>query len=249
MSTFTTAALSITGRRSANQDAYVSDAPLGLFAVADGMGGYEGGELASQLALEALSAFLRDIEVDPDRTCPTGWDVALSLTENLLAQGIIEAHEAVVRERHGLYEKMGTTVVAFLRTAEGLAVGHVGDSRAYRLRGGILSALTRDHSMVEQLRDLGMVGPEEDGPPGMSHIVTAALGIGGFQRPTLALDKPRAGDRYLLCSDGLCGVLSDAEIADHLSTPSLTGAAETLVQAALEAGSRDNITVVVVAVT
>lgn len=249
---FTAAASTNTGHRSNNQDAYLVNPANGLFAVADGMGGYFGGEVASQVALEALDEFLADVQTDPDRTWPSGWAAALSVTENILAQGIHEAHGEVVRGRVGPRSQMGTTVVALYATAglDGakpeLAIGHVGDSRAYRLRDGSFEALTRDHSLVEHWRELGMLSADDYEPSNMRHIVTAALGVGGFEHPTTHRETPRPGDRYMLCTDGLCGVVPNAEIGRILAETPAAEAVNSLVEAALAAGSKDNITVLIV---
>lgn len=243
------AALSTTGRRSNNEDALLARPELSLFAVADGMGGYAHGEVASRVALDELAGFVRAVTSDRERTWPNAWDPKFSLAENLVDQAIRVAHRAVVEARPKDVTQMGTTVAAlYLDPESGRAVlGHVGDSRIYRWRGGVLTQLTRDHSMVEELRAMGALAPGDEAPR-FAHLVTRALGIPGWQRPTVALDRPEPGDRYLLCTDGLCGSVPPELIAEHLAYPSRQAAAERLVHAALERGSQDNITVVIVAI-
>ncbi|MFO0750400.1 MAG: protein phosphatase 2C domain-containing protein [Myxococcota bacterium] len=243
------ASLTTTGRRSNNEDAHLARPELALFAVADGMGGYACGEVASRIALDELGAFVAAVTSDRERTWPNAWDAKLTLGENLLDQAILVAHRRVIEARPRNVSRMGTTLAAlYLDREAGLAVlGHVGDSRVYRWRAGELTQLTRDHSMVEELRASGAIGPD-DSLPGMAHIVTRALGVEGWSRPTVTALRPEPGDRYLLCTDGLCGVLDADSIAAHLAYPSRAAAAERLVHAALEAGSNDNITAVVVGV-
>ncbi len=266
-------ALSSTGRRSNNEDACIVDDKLGLYAVADGMGGYEGGEVASGLALEEVRQFLRAMRDNPEQTWPfaglaseltpsmfvteseSGHTVSavvgeptIASDETLVDQAVRVAHRSVIEARTPATPRMGTTIVLLLRSEAGtLTLAHVGDSRAYRLRDGQLEALTRDHSMVEELRAMGAIGPQET-PDNLRNYLTRALGVDGWKHATVTSVEPRPNDRYLLCSDGLSGVLEDVVIGKHLGAPTLEAAAAALVKAAYDEGSTDNITVVVVAV-
>lgn len=265
-------ALSSTGRRSNNEDACIVDDKLGLYAVADGMGGYEGGEVASGLALEEVRQFLNAMRDNPEQTWPfaglaseltpamlvteseSGHTVSavvgeptVASDETLVDQAVRVAHRSVIEARTPATPRMGTTIVLMLRSATGMTLAHVGDSRAYRLRDGKIEPLTRDHSMVEELRAMGAIGPEET-PDNLRNYLTRALGVDGWKHATVASVELRPNDRYLLCSDGLSGVLDDDVIGKHLGAPTLDGATGALVQAAYDAGSTDNITVVVVAV-
>ncbi|BDP40674.1 hypothetical protein DAETH_06430 [Deinococcus aetherius] len=221
-------------QRDVNQDAALAlDLPGGgLFAVADGMGGHAAGELAANLALDTLGQrYLGGRGQPPER----------------LAEAVQAANLAVLRHAVGEYVGMGTTLLAVLVDRGAAIVAHVGDSRAYLLRGGELHRLTDDHSWVaEQLR-LGHLTEEEARDHQWRSVVNNALG--GEERVRLELfGLPlRAGDRLLLCSDGLSGVLTDAELLDLLARPLASdGTARLLVDAANDAGGPDNITAVVV---
>jgi PPM family protein phosphatase len=220
-----------TGRqRNANEDSLFTDAPL--FVVADGMGGAQAGEVASRAAAESFAQNL-----------PSG------PPERLLEETI----EAANRTIHELARKdpslagMGTTITAALvdLDAEEVALGHVGDSRAYRLRDGKFEQLTRDHSLVEEMRRKGQLtdAQAEDHP--QRSIITRALGPEPEVEVDLRTVPALAGDVYLICSDGLTTMLDDAKIAHVLSrATSLQSAVRALVDEANRAGGRDNITVV-----
>lgn len=218
-----------TGRqRNANEDSFFARAPI--FVVADGMGGAQAGEVASKAAADA---FDRDLPEAPPE------------------QVLRETIEAANRRIHDHARSdpslagMGTTITAAIVDAAGeeVAIGHVGDSRAYRLRGGRLEQLTRDHSLVEELRRKGQLteAQAEDHP--QRSIITRALG----PEPNVQVDvqtvPAQAGDVFLLCSDGLTTMLPDERIAHLLGgAGSMTAAVRALVDEANEAGGRDNIT-------
>jgi serine/threonine protein phosphatase PrpC len=219
-----------TGRqRTANEDSYFARSPL--FAVADGMGGAQAGEVASRIAAEAFEpaerkgeapeAFLRSIAVQANRQIHS------------LAQ-----HDA---SRSG----MGTTLTSALVDGDEVVIAHVGDSRAYRLRDGELKLLTSDHSLVEELRRQGRLTDEQAEEHPQRSIITRALG----PEPEVEVDTmtfpARPGDVYLICSDGLTTMIKEPEVARILNeAPSLDEATERLVEAANVAGGRDNITVI-----
>lgn len=232
------------GRRENNEDAYCAAVPLGLFAVADGMGGYEGGEVASRLAIESLSSFVQRNAGDQDVTWPYAVDRSLSLDENLLAVGVRLAHDEIAVRRTGILSQMGATLAAMIVRDGRAIIGHVGDSRVYRLRGGQLTQLTRDHSFYEELVATGAA----DVPPRhefrYANMITRALGIAG--PPEIRSIELASGDLYLLCTDGLTDPLGEAEIAELLRHGGLA-ACRRLVDHAYVAGGRDNITAVVVA--
>jgi protein phosphatase len=220
-----------TGRqRRANEDSYFARAPL--FAVADGMGGAQAGEVASRTAIEVLEGGL-----------PDGGGSA----EERLAARVVEAnariHELSVtdRDRAG----MGTTVTAAYVGESEVALAHVGDSRAYLLRDGSFERLTHDHSLVEEFVREGRLTPEEADEHPQRSIITRALG----PEPDVEVDRltvrGRDGDVFLLCSDGLTSMVPEARVAQIVAEArSLKDAGRALVAAANEAGGRDNITVV-----
>jgi PPM family protein phosphatase len=219
-----------TGRqREANEDAYFSRAPV--FAVADGMGGAQAGEVASRVAVEAF---------EPDRDDGVSAEEYLRTTAQRANREIFELAQRD-RERSG----MGTTLTAALLTGDELAIGHVGDSRAYRWRGGELRQITSDHSLVEELRRQGKLTRDQAAEHPQRSVITRALG----PEPEVDVDtmtvQARDGDVYLLCSDGLTTMLSDEDVAAVLAgDEDLDTKARTLVRAANERGGKDNITVV-----
>jgi len=221
-----------TGRaRRANEDAYFARAPL--FVVADGMGGAQAGEVASRVAVEA---FERDLGGD-----------GITSAEQLLAARVQEAN-ARIHEMSQTEEDragMGTTITAAHVGEHDVAVAHVGDSRAYRLRGEEFARLTEDHSLVEEMRRRGQLTAEEADEHPQRSIITRALG----PEPEVLVDtyswRGLEGDVYLLCSDGLTSMVPEGRVADIVrATSSLSAAGRALIAAANDAGGRDNITVV-----
>lgn len=243
----TSHAVSHVGRRSNNEDAFCVAPELGLFAVADGMGGYHGGEVASALAVERLRDFVARAQRDPEGTWPCKEDRRRPLLENVVRAAVLCAHRAIAERREGALAQMGATVVVLLFDGARLAVGHVGDSRLYRLRGGALSRLTRDHSVYEELLAAGLApGARADFP--YRNQITRALGIDAAHLAETSSPEVQRGDTYLLCSDGLSEPLPEARLGALLGGPSVQQACERLVRAAYEAGGSDNITAVVVRV-
>ena len=218
-----------TGRqRNANEDSYFARSPI--FVVADGMGGAQAGEVASKAAADAFDRDLPD--APPER----------------VLRETIEAANRTIHE-HARSDPslagMGTTITAAIvdAQAEGVAIGHVGDSRAYRLRDGKLERLTRDHSLVEEMRRKGQLtdAQAEDHP--QRSIITRALGPEAEVEVDLQTAQAQPGDVFLLCSDGLTTMLDDAKIARLLAgATSMTAAVRALVDEANRAGGRDNIT-------
>jgi serine/threonine protein phosphatase PrpC len=238
-----TYALSIAGRRANNEDAICARPDLGLFVVADGMGGYEGGEVASALAVEAIHELVRRTAGDADVTWPYKIDPERTITENEVLVATRLANERITARRSGELREMGSTVVVLRLEDDQAVFAHVGDSRIYRLRGGALAQLTIDHSLAAQLEASGMK-PAADWQ--WRHVVTRALGTATGE-PEVQRAELARGDVYLLCSDGLSEVLSPEELAALLAHPA-EAACRALVAAAYAAGSRDNISAVVVRV-
>ncbi|HSO38341.1 MAG TPA: protein phosphatase 2C domain-containing protein [Labilithrix sp.] len=221
-------------RRMANEDALLVLRQQAVYVVADGMGGHAGGAVASQLAVEAIAtAFTRGIE----SPCPLA-DVPPLAAE--LVHSLAAANESIRRAAAGdlRLSDMGTTVVAarFCPERGRLYVGHVGDSRCYRLREGALERLTSDHTMAE----LGVTGRA-------SIQLSRAVGSKGVVEADVAVLEPRAGDVYLLCTDGLTKMISDEEIrAVLVAEVDAESAASMLVARANAEGGRDNVTVLVI---
>jgi serine/threonine protein phosphatase PrpC len=232
------------GRRANNEDSACNEPKLGLYAVADGMGGYEGGEVASDIAIQTLRSFVRNNRSDRDCTWPYKLDLNHSLEENLLLTGTRIAHDQIEVKRVGKLNSMGSTLVAMLTSGNQAILVNVGDSRIYRIRAGKIEQLTRDHSLYEELRASGTeLPPREDFVHG--NVITRALGLQGNADARTVTMQP--DDLYILCSDGLSDVIGDAGIlaeARECSEPqALT---DRLVQLAYDKGGRDNITVLVV---
>ncbi|MCA9672317.1 MAG: serine/threonine-protein phosphatase [Myxococcales bacterium] len=238
------------GRRSTNQDSWCAEPGLGLYAVADGMGGYAGGEVASRVAIGTLADFFRRNHEDENVTWPFPIEPARSYGENLLDVAVRYAHLKVCAEKTAQTASMGTTVAALLLDASGhVVVGHVGDSRVYCLRDGMLYQLTRDHSLYDALQRAGFPNlPERDRFP-MGHVITQALGMEGRSpQPEVRRERLRHNDTFLLCTDGLLETVDPQTIAQVLAENTPADAADELVQQAFERGGEDNITVVVLKV-
>jgi PPM family protein phosphatase len=243
------AALSDPGHvREGNEDAYVADATLGLFAVADGLGGHEGGEVASRLAADTLTAFISASSADPTITWPEGINPAISIESNQLQNAVILAHRRIRQKSMAQpeLEGMGTTIVAgLLKSRNRLSFVSVGDSRLYLWRAGALSQLSSDDTWIASMIRAG-ASEESLRDHNMQHMLTKALG----SVPSLELvtheTEVEDGDILLMCSDGLYGPIGDAGIAQVLAdtAPNLDQGARALVDAANAAGGPDNITVV-----
>jgi protein phosphatase len=224
-------------RRRANEDRYALAADLGLYLVADGMGGHTAGQLASELAAEAAVNALRTLI-----------DAPASLTDKL-RYSVSAANREILSTAQAKPELsgMGTTLVALLAGTERIALAHVGDSRAYLIRGGRIRQLTDDHSLVAELvRRQEISAHAARGHP-HRHVLTRALGVRRSVEADLAELTPAANDSFVLCSDGLTTHVSDEEIAATvLGAPDLEGACDRLVDMANARGGEDNITVVLV---
>lgn len=237
------------GRRASNEDAYLTSPEHGLYVVADGMGGYEGGEVASELVIEAMEQFFDEHAEDDGLTWPWGREKGLTFEENLLGVSIRLAHRAVEERRHGALSQMGSTVAATLEHGDELVLAHVGDSRVYRFRDGELVQLTRDHSVLNQMREME-VELHEAMIRQYENMITRALGFeSGEDLAELTRARVQPGDMFLLCTDGLHGALGDPQIRALLEQGgSPEEIAGRLVDAAFVGGGTDNITVVVLSV-
>jgi serine/threonine protein phosphatase PrpC len=220
-----------TGRqRRVNEDSFYVRSPL--FVVADGMGGAQAGEVASGLAVEVFAGGM-----------PDGEDSA----EARLAERVAEANQAIhdASRRDADRAGMGTTLTAAYVGADDVTIAHVGDSRAYRWRAGTLERLTDDHTLVEELKRQGRLSEQEADTHPQRSIITRALGPEPKVRVDTHTVPTRDGDVFLICSDGLTGMITEETIADLIGRgPTLRDTARGLVDAANAAGGRDNITVV-----
>lgn len=227
------------GRRENNEDAYCIEPALGFYAVADGMGGYEGGEIASRLVIDTLVRSLNEEApiVKDRRGAVSRLDGAIRTAQTLVA-----------KEATGNLSDMGATLAAMWIRGRTAVIAHVGDSRVYRLRDGKLRQLTRDHSLYQDLLAQGRHDVLHQLRGQIEHMVTRCIAADVAVEPEIQVDDTRPGDVYLLCSDGLSDVLADREIEQVLERHSGDEASRVLVQRAFRAGGTDNITAVVVAV-
>ncbi len=235
------AGLTDVGRvRRTNEDNWTADPEQGLFVLADGMGGESAGELASKAVVMALPGLVRQclgaMESLPKRRAPRQMKKAIATLSTQLRR--------VTQSEPGL-EGMGSTVVCALARGDQALVAHMGDSRAYRLRAGLLKRLTRDHSLVRLLLDSGDITSEEAATHPARGRLTRSVGMQGQPLPEARLLRLKPGDLLLLCTDGLTGMLSDQRIQSMLNeSASLETHCQRLVAAANEAGGGDNVTVV-----
>jgi serine/threonine protein phosphatase PrpC len=233
--------------RQKNEDNFILVPAEGLYLVADGMGGHQSGELASQLAVSYITEFICILAKDEEYEWPyTGYSDR-TRAENCTVVGIQYANERIFIEscKNRGNDGMGTTITALLETGEDLVVAHVGDSRVYRLRNGTLSQLTADHSLLNHMLDTGKLAPEDADSFPNKNVIFRALGLKDYVEVDTTVHRRVAGDIYLLCSDGLTDLVEDWVIADVIqdSVRDLERAATTLIRLANEAGGKDNITV------
>jgi protein phosphatase len=236
--------------RPRNEDRYIADPELGLFAVVDGMGGHAGGDLASATVAEAVSDFIRETAGDADRTWPGGLDPRLSMLANRLQIAIRSANRTLATraKANAALDGSGATLAAALFGEGDLAISNVGDCRAYLLRDGRLSQVTRDHSLVAEQLALGLIDSETARTHPLRHVVTRAVsGQAGMPVDTVEL-KVQGGDRLILCSDGIHAVLSDHELVAIVGAEGRTPdeACRATIAAANARGGPDNATTVVV---
>ena len=240
---WTCAAVSDVGRvRSANEDSLFFSAEAGVFVVADGMGGHAAGEVASAIASELIGA----------RLCCLGDGEGPDEVRSLFLQAFRDAGSEIIRQasEDSARGGMGTTAtVLALRPDDNYIVGHIGDSRAYLLRDDNLARITTDHSWVEEQVERGVISREQAFRHPQSNIITRALGTDPVSPPDLYVGELEAGDRFLLCSDGLTDMVSEDRIAQVLRTvDEPEAAASRLVSEANLAGGIDNVTALVVQV-
>lgn len=244
-------AISDVGRkRTANEDTYSADGDLNLFIVADGMGGHAAGEVASKVAVESIQDFIRYTSNDKEITWPYEFDESLSMAGNRLKSAIQIAHAKVleVTAQKKEFQGMATTVVSLLMDNAKAQVAHVGDSRAYLIRGDKLIQLTSDHSWVnEQLRTGAITSQQARNHP-YRNIVTRALGGPNPVDVDVSEEPMQDGDIILLCSDGLNTMLSDEQILETVRNDKddLDKACQALISLANENGGEDNVTAILV---
>lgn len=235
--------------RGHNEDAVFTDAARGLVILADGMGGYNAGEVASGMATTLLSTNLQGI-IDQCRPQDSDPASGRRLSHLHMAEQVAVTNDSIFKaaQSQPQYAGMGTTLVVAWYYENQMTVGHIGDSRLYRLRGEEFSQITRDHSLLQEQLDNGMITAEEAKYSQNKNLVTRALGVDPEVELEIHDYDVQQGDIYLLCSDGLCDMVEDDEISMTMQTlrNNLELAADQLVQMANDNGGRDNISVILV---
>ncbi len=241
-----------TGRvREHNEDTIALDADIGLLVLADGMGGYNAGEVASGIAVKTIMNLVRE-SVEREDLATVDPATGLSRRSIVLRDAIQRANKIIFQtaKTQPQCEGMGTTVVGALFHDNRVTLAHVGDSRIYRVRGDRLEQVTLDHSLLQELVDRGFYTPEEAQRAANKNYVTRALGVEPTVDVEITEHEVQKGDHYLLCSDGLSDMVEDADIHLTINTfgDNLATVAKQLIQLANDNGGRDNVSVVLAAV-
>jgi len=229
--------------RENNEDAVMFDESTGLGVLADGMGGYNAGEVASGMATQLINSEMARWLAE------TGRQAGAKDIRRALEICVDNANLAIFNaaNHNAQYAGMGTTLVVGVFQGENLLIGHIGDSRCYRMRHAELVQITKDHSLLQEQIDAGLLTPEQAQTSLNKNLVTRALGVDDSVMLEINAHMVEPGDLYLMCSDGLSDMVKDAEIAEILEMPiSLEQRAEGLIDAANARGGRDNITVLLV---
>jgi len=237
--------------RAHNEDSVACEASCGLVVLADGMGGYNAGEVASGIAVSVVATEIKHHleEARPeDKDDVTGEDVAVVLLRNNVQKANSSIYHAAQSQPQ--YAGMGTTIVSGLFYDNRVAVAHIGDSRMYRLRGEVFESITRDHSLLQEQIDSGMISKAAARVSQNKNLVTRAVGIDAEVETELHVHDVNRGDIYLLCSDGLNDMVEDDDIADAIKAfkANLPLLATQLIQAANDNGGRDNVSVILIKV-
>ena len=235
--------------RKHNEDNFLMEPDLGLFVVADGLGGHAAGEVASRIVVEKIGDFITHT-AERDRTWPVEYEVGLSYDGNRLKAALLLADQGITHDIQSNPEResMGSTVVACLVHGDRVTLVHVGDSRAYLLNQGGITQVTQDHSWVAEQVANGILTQDEARHHPFRNVITQALGNGGDLDVAVQEIQVKELDRILLCSDGLSGMIQDEAIWETVQqAPDMEEAAARLVAKAMSNGGEDNITVVIVA--
>jgi protein phosphatase len=237
--------------RSHNEDSIASDPANGLVVLADGMGGYNAGEVASGMAttvitteIQQLLAKMQPFDIDEETKTP--------VAGKMIREQVLKANTSIYQaaQSQPQYSGMGTTLVVCLFYDNKMTVGHLGDSRLYLLRDGKFTQVTRDHSLLQEQIDSGIITAEQAKHAQHKNLVTKALGIDPTVEPEVREYATKPGDVYLLCSDGLCDMVDDEDMGMTLQAlgGNLKLAAQQLVQMANDNGGKDNVSVILVRV-
>ena len=236
-------------KRTHNEDNLALLPEESLYIVADGMGGHASGEVASQMSVETITSFFRMTTKDEEVTWPFKEEKNLRYDENRLVAAIKFSNQRIYESaaRDARLKGMGTTIVTAFFTQGGAYLGHVGDSRGYRIRDGKIEQITEDHSLLNDYIKANKLTPEEIETFPHKNVIVRALGMKDTVQVDVNRLDPKPGDYYLLCSDGLSGMITDDEICQFITqAASLEAACEALVNGANANGGTDNITVALV---
>ena len=223
-------------KRSHNEDAFYRNDEIGLYIVADGMGGHKAGEIASNMAVDSIKNYILNQKKAAEQSIVDAIYVANNL---IFKSAAANAH----------YNGMGTTIVSMAFNSTGAMLCHVGDSRAYLMTRGKLERLTEDHTYVNEQFKTGLITEEQMETHSMRNVLTRSLGFSEQIKIASQKLNIHAGDRYLLCSDGLSHMVADHVIAELGSIPDAVHAVSTLIEVANTNGGDDNITVIIIDVT
>ncbi len=235
-------------RRRQNQDTLLVDDETGLYIVADGMGGHNAGKIASEMAVETIAGFIRRTREHDRLTWPYGIDPRMSYNGNRLRTAIRLANRKIWKESESQdqYTGMGTTVVAALADSGLIALSSAGDTRAYRIRQDAIEQLTTDDTWIQAALDSGILHEDQTRSHALRNIVTKAVGAEEDIDVPIIEHSVLPGDRYLMCSDGLHGIVNDSQILEIVRSArgDPEEAVAALIEAANSGGGKDNITVV-----
>jgi protein phosphatase len=220
-------------KRAHNEDAFYRNDSIGLYIVADGMGGHRAGEIASNMAVDSIKNYMLNQE---------------KMSENSLVDAIYVANDLIFKSAaaNPQYSGMGTTIVSIVLNGNGAMLCHVGDSRAYMLNSGKLVRLTEDHTYVNEQFKTGLITEKQMETHSMRNVLTRSLGFSEQVKVESQKLNIHAGDRYLLCSDGLSHMVADDVIAEIGGTPDAVHSVSTLIDVANTNGGDDNITVIII---
>lgn len=234
--------------REANEDSFLIDEDRKLYIVADGMGGHQGGGYASSNAVQSIREESIRLEQVQESTLPVADGSGNTPAQIRLRNALLITNEKLFNKAQEVasLRGMGTTVTAIQLDNEYANIAHVGDSRLYLLRDGQFVQLTRDHSWVQEQVDAGVLSPEEAQTHPLKNIITRSMGHDRDLRVDLLKEKYQAGDKYLICSDGLSNMVEDGAIKEIVSRLDAESSVKELISMAREAGGLDNITVLIV---
>jgi protein phosphatase len=237
-------------KRDHNEDNLLLLPEQNLFIVADGMGGHSSGEVASKIAVDTLKSFFEDTVGDDDVTWPFKIDRAVSYDQNRMTAGVKLANRNIFEasQSDARYKGMGTTCVGMLWVDDKAIVGHVGDSRCYRIRGDEIKQITEDHSLLNDYKKIQALTPEEEAAFQYKNIIVRALGMKEAVAVDIEQEEPEEGDILLICSDGLSGEVTDPKMLELVNKykDDLDGGVQALIKTACDNGGKDNVTVILV---